>query len=82
MNKWISVEDRLPDEDSFVVAAHIYYYSGDIDACVCDFFNGQFFLNEDGLEESSYEGGAGIVMDFKPTHWMTLPEPPKEVRGD
>ena len=74
--EWISVEDRLPNEDSFVVAARIYDALGDIDACVCDFYHGQFFLNSEGLESSNYDGGALIVMDFKPTHWMPIPEPP------
>jgi hypothetical protein len=78
MSEWISVEDRLPNEGSFVVAARMYDYC-DPDACVCDFLNGHFLLSTDGLLASNNDGGAEVEMDFKPTHWMLLPELPKEV---
>ena len=38
---------------------------------------GYFKLNTDGLEASNYFGEATITMEFKATHWMPLPEPPK-----
>jgi len=77
-NQWISVEDRLPEDDSFVVAAYHYGFTCDPDAAVCDFYNGGFQLNTDGLDAENHDGVATITMDFKVTHWMPLPKPPKE----
>ena len=77
-NQWISVEERLPEDDSFVVAAYHYGFTCDPDAAVCDFYNGGFQLNTDGLDAENHDGVATITMDFKVTHWMPLPKPPKE----
>ena len=73
--KWISVDDKLPTENSMVVAAYIYEYS-DPDVAICNFYGGRFCLNTDGLEASNYDGGAMIIMTFSVTHWMLLPKPP------
>lgn len=72
MSNWISVDDKLPEEDSLIVAAHFYEFTSEPDAAVCNFYNGNFKLNTDGLEASNYDGGAVIIMDFKPTHWMAI----------
>jgi len=77
MSEWISVKDRLPDEDSYVVAgANINY--GPPDAAVFWFFHGGFHLHTDGLSAENYDGGACINCDFEPTHWFALPEYTKE----
>jgi hypothetical protein len=81
VSEWISVEDRLPDEGSLVVAAHIYEYYSQPDVACCNHYNGNFFLADDGLDASSYDGGAVIKIDFLITHWMLLPEPPKNKGG-
>jgi len=73
MNEWISVEGRLPDEDSLIVAANFINYMYVPDVACCNFYNGQFCLNTDGISASNYDGGAVIVMEFKPTHWLPLP---------
>lgn len=31
---------------------------------------------------SDYYGAYPIYLDFEPTHWMPLPEPPKDAGGD
>ena len=63
-DKWISVEERLPEEDVVVMCRHkAREYP--------------LFLrwNEGGLcwEDNAWIYGAGPI-----THWMPLPEPPKE----
>ena len=72
--EWISVEDRLPEEDARVLAfcgrrSEILYYrrkrSGD--GCF-------MYQDELGLLTELY----GSII----THWMPLPEPPKEVADD
>ena len=78
MNDWISVEDKLPEPDTLVVAAKLYDW-WDPDAAVCNFYHGKFCLNCDGLEASNWDGGACITLDFIPTHWYPLPTlKPKE----
>lgn len=69
MSEWISVEDRLPEYDEEVLI-----FDGRISAAIytprdneCDGFMGE------GLD--SY-GNAYFYDDV--THWMPLPEPPKE----
>ena len=71
--KWISVNDKLPNENSMVVAAYVYEHSQP-DTAICDFYGGCFHLNTDGLEASNYDGGAVIIMTFSVTHWMPLPK--------
>lgn len=71
MNKWISVEDRLPEkEGNYIVAEK----KG----------NGETYVTERGLLH--WANGPSwclswqeqYVHEIKVTHWMPLPEPPKE----
>jgi hypothetical protein len=75
MSEWISVSDRLPGQNTLVVAAKLYEYIDDPDACLCNFFQGAFHVNTDGLEASNYDGGAAITMNFEPTHWLLVMPP-------
>lgn len=64
--RWISVKDRLPETDGEYI---VYITSDDGEKCVtCDHWvkssHERWFLFDD----------AGAVV----THWMPLPEPPKE----
>lgn len=63
MNEWISVEDRLPEGMGTVLIAH----NGGVSF---GWFNGAYWTR-------------GAATKHKPiktvTHWMPLPEPPKEV---
>ncbi|MGL5565462.1 MAG: DUF551 domain-containing protein [Plesiomonas sp.] len=81
MSEWISVEDRMPVEDQRIVFAEFYQW-GDgptefAASAAGQFWNGSFHLDKDGLEAENFDGYATITLDFKPTHWMPLPEPPK-----
>lgn len=72
---WISVDERSPAEGSWVTFARIFNY----EVCAVaagEFYNGNFHLDESGLEASNYDGGACIYLEFTPTHWMPLPEAP------
>lgn len=77
--KWISVDDRLPEDGILVVFADIGH--GTIYSTVAGSYrNETFFIDDGGLEASNYDGGASIglhhTMDI--THWMKLPEPPTD----
>lgn len=64
--KWISVEDRLPDAgDRILIAVRLHNHEPvQLDEVLED---------GDGIYlDSSYEFGSDV------THWMPLPEPPKE----
>ena len=51
----------------------------EIDSVVAgQFWSGSFHPNTDGLDASNYDGGACITLEMNPTHWMPLPEPPKD----
>ena len=72
---WISVKDRLPDEK-------LNPYTHDYQEVIC-------FLNTRiGCDVRAYKFGRGhflhdgLEIDKYITHWMPLPEPPKEVTGD
>ena len=62
-DRWISVKDRLPEEIGYPPV--ICGHTTDIwtDAAVVN--GGRQFIGSDGCE-------------IFPTHWMPLPEPPKE----
>ena len=78
MSEWISVEDRLPEEDQCVVFARIYTWGDsniELEAVAAgQFWNNSFHLNKDGLEACNYDGYATISLEFTPTHWTPLPE--------
>lgn len=66
--KWISVKDRLPDDNSgYVVLA----FCNDIVGSWIEILhhNGKFFLSDGGKEYPC------IV-----THWMPLPKPPEDIK--
>lgn len=71
---WISVKDKLPEEDTLVVAAHIYE-SDSIppDAAVCWFLHGSFHFWDDGTVAENFDGGAEVRLDMTITHWFALP---------
>lgn len=61
MSEWISVDERLPADD---IAQYLVY---DLHGCyfAADFEGGEFNLNDDYFTSEEV------------THWMPLPEPPK-----
>ena len=81
--EWISVEERLPEDGELVLC--ILY--GDVNGCrvyegayeLAMHFNaceddGEFFEEEWEM----WDCKRGEVSNIKVTHWMPLPEPPKE----
>ena len=66
--QWISVEDRLPEKDSRVLAYFRSDKSEGIEDC---YFSGM--RNRFVLYHTFEEVPDGITI----THWMPLPEPPK-----
>lgn len=61
--EWISVEDRLPEDGQYV---HVYLSYGKQATCV-------FFADRNSFVDSlRFQHSNGGV-----THWMPLPEPPK-----
>jgi hypothetical protein len=71
MSNWISVDDRLPPNDTAVLC---------FTACRNIIVGGQ-------LESEMYSGNRSISWDLAfnhdvvITHWMHLPEPPKQLVG-
>ena len=67
--EWISVKDRLPSRDTTVL-------------CFCRIY-GRYVGSYQGIDVTDFgqwcnQSDCGIL---PPTHWMPLPEPPKE-RGE
>jgi hypothetical protein len=63
--EWISCKEQLPEDTRTVLAWTVYR------ACQehnCVFFNGKHWYSEETDE----------ILDCKVTHWMPLPEPPKQ----
>lgn len=69
--KWISVEKRLPDVNKRVLACVIVLGEPSVWDAVR--WNGEEWETE---KEAVYEYWTSI--EFPVTHWMPLPEPPKE----
>ena len=73
MSEWISVKDRLPDEDELRV---LVVANGRINDVILQgayelaeyLGNGVWILDNTLIAETQ---------DFEVTHWMPLPEPPK-----
>ena len=75
---WISVKDRLPAQQGKYLVNVIQYCCGKFDIT---WFDGKVWTAPDGEEYtdnfSNNDNRIGKV-----THWMPLPEPPKEDKGD
>lgn len=70
MAEWISVKERLPKTDEYVIVA-ICDDSGDTEYRYTTF--GIYFdMRFDGVWVVDNERNSGV------THWMPLPEPPRE----
>lgn len=73
MNEWISVKDRLPDEDGEVL---IYMPNEDWEELIAI-----VPFSVEHKKFYSYSDEVAIDQELKRiTHWMPLPEPPKEVQ--
>ena len=71
VQEWISVDDRLPEEGEYVLCVlKGFNYGGKIQ--VCKFVPADKFKDKPYFEH--FRNGFPSV-----THWMPLPEPPKEV---
>ena len=71
--KWISVQDRLPEDDTVVVVADIGH--GQIyDLAACWYIHSNFSIHT-GLKAENYDGGAVVDLDLTITHWCPLPPP-------
>ena len=72
--RWISVTERLPEEK-------INPYTHDFEPIICSTNFGDVrvykYGTPTGWDEPHFWNGAGIV-DWYVTHWMPLPEPPKD----
>ena len=64
MGEWISVKDRLPDAFCKVLAVWKA--------------NGETVIDTAFWTDSGFSVNHWVVMQTKITHWMPLPEPPKE----
>lgn len=63
-DRWVSVEDRLPDTHKRALVAADFSGIADVDVAIyCG----------DGMWESM----SGLYPKFSITHWMPLPEPPE-----
>lgn len=71
MSEWISVKDRLPDENCLV----LFYCKNGAIFSGCMQYNG---LINKPISWATYGplGTGRNVATNKVTHWMTLPEPP------
>ena len=70
-SKWISVEDRLPDDGEYIV----HYASGDI---VVAAFSQDQMKAHNNINYGWICGEEGITYEDEVTHWMPLPEPPTD----
>ena len=71
-NEWVSVNERLPDDDENVLV-----YSGDKEMFIawCGVIGRTW---RDSFRDAPYDELVGISI----THWMPLPQPPSEVQND
>lgn len=70
--EWISVDDRLPFTDEVVLCCDIFSHFISLGKIV-----------EQDEDEFRFElmYCENFEIDSSPTHWMPLPEPPKETYG-
>ena len=72
MSNWISVKDKLPENNVTVLAyceKTKKYFIGNRSCC---YFSKEAYWRHEGAR------GAMYTVTSKVTHWMPLPEPPEE----
>ncbi len=78
LHNWISVKDRLPDNMQIVLVIHEIGADYEFQVTVCR-FEGDDFISESGLNLTYHLDQCDPDdSEFPVTHWMPLPEPPKE----
>ena len=79
MNEWISVDDKLPDKEGQYLCFHVVT-GEDINGDLYRFTSMEEvpFLQEDGDVSPLFQLGIICFDVVELTHWMPLPEPPKE----
>lgn len=70
MNNWISVEDKLPDEDYVLVVSNGHVR--------CATYHQSKYKQSDFWCEVNYDNYGDVIELDGVTHWQPLPEPPKE----
>lgn len=74
-NQWISVKDRLPEDDG----KYMVWYKGELDICEFAAESQTFGYTCDDYDEMySHLVYWDDGMDKDITHWLPLPEPPKD----
>lgn len=79
-DRWISVEERLPERNTRVLVHGIGNtdgFWGDHVTAIAERFLFKFFPSSEGEEKWS-SPWRYFHTDYKITHWRPLPEPPKE----
>lgn len=67
-SKWISVEDRLPEETRVPKDVLVYHKLG----------NCGIYVDRAWYDSDKNKWRSALSMNMKVTHWMPMPEPPKE----
>ena len=65
---WISVEDRLPREQGYYLVIAPKSFPKNCEAVVTEFYEDNHLFYSEAFEEPLLDA----------THWMKIPEPPKE----
>lgn len=77
--EWISVKDRLPEPEVFVLVYDEFFISGDVHQNNKSYGHHRVPGVRLGyLFESGNFRSEGVNGNCKITHWMPLPEPPKD----
>ena len=71
-NQWVSVKDRIPEDEKAVLAYYGFYY--DDDDLGARFVGTLTYFSHDPEPHWQHESTGLFV-----THWMPIPEPPEEV---
>jgi hypothetical protein len=74
MMEWISVKDKLPEYPQVVLVTN-----KDSNLYSTAYFNGtQWIPDPFVIGYDSWDDFTALRLMIEPTHWMPLPEPPKE----
>ena len=74
MNEWISVKNRLPETEEYVLIWYSYFRYGD--------YNRDYFMHGIARYIKRYDMWAGadyLGSNVKVYYWMPLPKPPKDL---
>ena len=80
MSEWVNVKERMPEQAGLKVLVSAYSKNGhrSVFTAFIGYGDGKWYTPDHDKMQCPYKGENTVCDRWTITHWMSLPEPPKE----